>query len=102
MKSFLGTLLFALCAAAAAQQLRTIPPDAKRGSMRHVQDMVVEIDGQRVYLSPGAQIRSPSNTIVLPTALPPDSPVKYQVDDAGKVHRVWILTPREAALPDAR
>ncbi len=87
------------CAAAAAQQLRTIPADAKRGSMRHVQSMTVEIDGARARLAPGAQIRGPMNTIVLPTALPPDSVVKYQLDSAGQVKQVWILTPQEAAQP---
>ena len=70
--------------------------------MRHVQDMIVEIDGQRAALSQGAQIRGPSNTIVLPSALPPDSLVKYQLNEMGEVHRVWVLTPAEAAQPDAR
>jgi hypothetical protein len=102
MRSLLGALLLVLCAAAAAQQLRTIPPEAKRGSMRHVQDMIVEIDGQRAALSQGAQIRGTSNTIVLPSALPPDSLVKYQLNGLGEVHRVWVLTPTEAAQPDAR
>jgi hypothetical protein len=40
--------------------------------------------------------------IVLPTALPPDSLVKYQLNEAGQVHRVWILTPQEAAQPPAQ
>jgi hypothetical protein len=70
--------------------------------MRHVQDMIVEIDGERALLSAGAQIRGASNTIVVPTALPPDSLVKYQRNQAGQVHRVWILTPQEAAQPDKR
>ena len=98
---FLAVLLLASCAAAAAaQQLRTIPADARRGQMWHLQEMIVQIDDRRVRLSQGAQIRSPSNTIVLPTALPPGSLVKYQLDQAGQVHRVWILTPQEAAQPD--
>lgn len=90
--------LMAWCAAAAAQ-LRTIPTDAKRGTMRHVQDMVVEIDGARARLAPGAQIRSVSNTIVLPGALPPDSPVRYLFDATGQIKQVWILSPQEAAAP---
>jgi len=28
--------------------------------------------------------------------------VKYLVDAAGLVHRVWILTPEEAAKPDKK
>ena len=80
--------------------MRSIPADAKRGTMRHLQDMIVEIDGTtRARLAPGAQIRSASNTVVVPTALPPDSLVKYQFDDAGHVKQVWILTPQEADRP---
>jgi hypothetical protein len=95
----LGGLL-ACSAGTVFAQLRTIPEDAVRGTMRHVQNTIIEIDGQRALLSAGAQIRGVSNTIVLPTALPPDSLVKYQRDQAGQVHRVWILTPQEAAQPD--
>ena len=97
----IAALLLALhCAAAAAQQLRTIPADARRGQMWHVQDMIVQIDDRRVLLSQGAQIRSASNMVVVPTALPPGSVVKYQMNEAGQVHRVWILTPQEAARAD--
>ena len=102
MKVFATVLLLVYCAAAAAQQLRTIPPDAQRGTMRHIQDTLIEIDGERAQLSQGAQIRGPMNTIVLPTMLPPDSVVKYQLNTARQVHRVWILTPQEAAQPDKR
>jgi hypothetical protein len=101
MRALVGVLLALLCTAAAAQ-LRTIPDDAKIGTMRHLRDTIVEIDGQRARLSAGAQIRSDTNMIVLPTALPPDSLVKYQLNEAGQVHRVWILTPQEAAQPPAQ
>jgi hypothetical protein len=100
MRSLLAALLVLLSTAAAAQQLRTIPADAKRGSMSHVNDTIVQIDGKPARLSHGAQIRGQMNTIVLPTALPPKSLVKYQFDQAGHVHRVWILTPQEAASKD--
>jgi hypothetical protein len=101
MRALVGVLLALLCTTAAAQ-LRTIPADAKLGTMRHLRDTIVEIDGQRARLSAGAQIRSDTNMIVLPTALPPDSLVKYQLNEAGQVHRVWILTPQEAAQPPAQ
>lgn len=97
MRPLLAALLILLDTAAAAQQLRTIPADAKRGSMTHVHDTTVEIDGKPARLSQGAQIRGQTNTIVLPTALPPKSLVRFQVDQAGHVHRAWILTPQEAA-----
>jgi hypothetical protein len=90
-------------AAAAMAQLRSIPDDAKRGQIRHVREMIVEIDGTQARLSPGAQIRGPENRIVLPGALPQEAVlVKYLADPAGLVHRVWILTPEEAARPDKK
>ena len=85
-----------ICANAAAQ-LRTIPADAKPGEMRHVGQNVVEVNGKPAQLSAGAQIRDESNRIILPTALPAGAKVKYALDANGHVHRVWILTPQEAA-----
>jgi hypothetical protein len=94
--------LFAALAPAQAQ-LRAIPDDAKRGQMRFVQEMIVELDGAQTRLSPGAQIRNTDNRILLPSAVPAAGVlVKYQVDPAGLVHRVWILTPDEAAKPDKK
>jgi hypothetical protein len=84
-------------AGAAYAQLRSIPEEAKRGDIRHRQDMVVEISGKLQRLAPGAQIRDASNRILLPTALPPGVPVKYLLDAEGLVRQVWILTPEEAA-----
>ena len=85
----------------ALAQLRSIPDDAKRGQLRHVREMIIEIDGDRVLLSPGSQIRSIENRIVLPSSLPQESVlVKYMTDAGGLVHRVWILSQEEAARPD--
>ena len=84
-------------------QLRSIPDAAKRGQLRFVREMIVDIDGTQARLSPGAQIRNTDNRIVLPTALPQDALlVKYLVDASGQVHRVWILTQEEAAKPDKK
>ena len=93
-------LAIALAAAAAHAQFRAIPAAAKRGELRHVQDMIVEIDGQAARLAPGAQIRDPDNLIMVPTAVPPGVLVKYTVDAQGMVKQVWILSPAEAARPD--
>jgi hypothetical protein len=87
-----------LCASAAVlAQLRTVPAGAKRGEMRHLQDMIVQIDQKRARLSPGAQVRDIHNRLMLPAAIPPGSIVKYLTDAQGMVHRVWVLTPQEAA-----
>ena len=95
-------LLIALFAGAAQAQIRAIPAEAKRGEMRHVQEMIVEIDGERVRLAPGAQIRNPENLIMVPMAVPAGVLVKYLLDGQGLVQRVWILSPQEAAQPDPR
>jgi hypothetical protein len=90
-------------AGTAFAQLRSIPEDAKRGQMRYVRETIVEIDGAQARLSPGAQIRTADNRILLPSALPQDKLlVKYVADAAGMVHRVWILTQEEAAKPDKK
>ena len=96
MRAFFVLLLASLAIPAAAQ-LRTIPKDAQRGQIRFVQANVVELNEQPVQLSPAAQIRDASNRIIMPTALPAGSLVKYRLDSTGKLREVWILTPEEAA-----
>jgi hypothetical protein len=97
-----AALSLLLATGVALAQLRSLPSDAKRGQIRHVHDMVVEIDGERRRLAPGAQIRDAANFLVLPTALPEGAVVKFTVDATGNVMRVWILTPQEAAQRDPR
>jgi len=86
-----------LSVALAHAQVRTIPGEAKRGKIRHVQETIVSIDGVEQRLAPGAQIRDEENRIIVPTAVPAGAPVKYLLDAEGLVRRVWILTPQEAA-----
>jgi hypothetical protein len=84
-------------AAAAAAQVRTIPKEAQRGEIRHVQDMYVELNGKALQLAPGAQIRDADNRLVLPASLVEKADVRFLLDGAGLVHRVWIMTPLEQA-----
>ena len=92
-----------LISVTAAAQLRTIPDDAKRGTLKPVREMIVEINGEQMKLAPGAQIRDRENRIVLPVALPTEGQkVKFLVDSAGMVRRVWIMTDEEAAKPDKK
>jgi hypothetical protein len=86
--------------AAAVAQVRQIPDFAKRGNIVHIQGTIVEIDGQPMRLSAGAQARSRDNLIIVPMSLPRGALVKYTLDGAGQIHRVWVLTPEEAAAPD--
>ena len=104
MRRLLPALLTVMLAAGmsgAAAQLRTIPAEAKRATLRHLQEMVVELDGRPVHLTPGAQIRDASNRIVVPSSVAQATIVKYLPDPSGqRVHRVWILS-REEALQSA-
>ena len=96
-------LVFLACfSAIATAQLRTIPKEAVLGQLRHLESMMVEIDGKPRNLAPGAQIRDPDNRLVLPMSLVEKTQVRYLVDSTGMVHRVWILSAAErAALPPA-
>ena len=87
---------------AALAQTRQIPDAAKRGNIVHIQGSIVEIDGQRMQLAAGAQIRSRDNLFVVPMSLPPGALVKYELDATGQIRRVWVLTPEEAAAPDKK
>jgi hypothetical protein len=95
---------FALMVAqgAAEAQLRSIPPDAKRAKVQHVQAMTIAVDGKPTALSAGAQIRDGDNRVMLPTALTTESLARVQFNPQGQVHRVWLLTPFEAAQPDPK
>jgi hypothetical protein len=98
----LALVLVLLVPALALAQFRTIPKDAKRGEIRSLGNMDVAIDGKKMRLSPGAQIRDTGNMVMLPTALPADAKVKYLLDAQNMVHRVWILSPQEIAQPDTK
>jgi hypothetical protein len=102
IKQIAAVVLLSGCASVAVAQMRPIPQDAVRGEMRHVEDMIVEIDGTPQRLAPGAQIRDTANRVLLPVGVPPGILVKYVLDGAGLIQRVWILTPEEAAQPDPR
>jgi hypothetical protein len=97
-----AALLLLLCATPAVAQLRTIPQEAPRGELRHLQAMSVELNGKPVQLSAGAQIRDADNRLVLPTSLTESTDVRYQLDGSGMIHRVWILSPQEKAQLQSR
>jgi len=102
LKPRAALVLLAIFACSAFAQFRNLPADAERGEIRHLQGMTISIDGNERQLAPGAQIRSAANLIIVPSAIPPDSPAKYTLDANGMVRQVWILTPQEAAQPDRR
>jgi len=96
MKRSLVAVVILCLAGLAHAQLRSMPADAKRGHIRHLQEMVVLIDGRQAQLARGAQVRDAHNRILVPAAIPPGSLVKYTVNAQGQVSAVWILTAYEA------
>jgi hypothetical protein len=96
MKRSLAAVVILCLAAAAHAQLRSFPAQAKLGTIRHLQEMVVLIDGRRAQLARGAQVRDAHNRILVPAAIPAGSLVKYTVNAQGQVSAVWILTAQEA------
>jgi len=102
IRALLTVLFFTFAVNAAQAQLRTIPTVAKRATMSHVQGMTVEMDGKRMELAAGAQIRDAKNMIIVPSALPAGALVKVQSDMQGQPWRIWILSPQEAAQPDPK
>src|SRR3954469_10908668 len=96
MKRIVPIAWLLLSSAVAHAQLRTIPQDAPRGFIRHVQEMIVDIDGTQRRLAQGVQIRDAAKRIVVPTAIPPGTLIRYVLDQNGFVEQVWFLTPKEA------
>src|SRR5207344_911975 len=97
--ALLAALLVAGSVAAQGVSLRTLPENVKRGTLSHVRENLMTLDGVETTLAPGAQIRGQNNLLVLPAALPKDSLVSYQLDKEGALYRAWILTADEAARP---
>jgi hypothetical protein len=86
------------CMQPTAAQERTIPAEAKRGYLKHVQEALVSVDGTSARLAPGATIRDQRNLIIVPTALPSEGAwADYLEDRDRQIFRVWLLTPEERA-----
>lgn len=79
--------------------LRSIPAEAYRADMAPPQNNIVWLSGTTLALSPGVQIRDQQNRIVMPGMVQQKQPVRFTLDAAGSVFRVWMLTPQEATAP---
>jgi hypothetical protein len=90
-----GTVPWAL---AQTQPVRNFPDSAMRATMVVVQPPEVTLNGEPARLSPGARIRSQTNTLLLSGSLVgQELVVNYVRDMQGLVHEVWVLNPAEAA-----
>ncbi|MEX0637881.1 MAG: hypothetical protein WD155_04005 [Burkholderiales bacterium] len=96
MTRSLAAALILCLAGLAHAQLRTLPAQAKLGEIRHVQEMIVQIDGKLARLSRGARVRDAHNRILVPTAIPAGSLIRYTLNAQGEVSAVWILSAQEA------
>lgn len=82
--------------------LRALPEETRKGTLSLAQIGQVIIDGKPMPLSPGAQIRNELNMLILPTMISRPVKVRYMVDWAGFVYRIWILSATEVSLPENR
>ena len=96
--SLLAGAVFLLVAAAATAQIapRKIPEKAVRGTYAPAPFPGAYIDGKLVQMAPGVRIVTPSNRTVPPAEVPPDTPVRYDLDAQGRIRMVWVLTAEEA------
>jgi len=76
---------------------RKIPANALRGTYAPATFPGAYIDGRLMQMAPGVRIVMPSNRTVTPAQVPPETPVRYELDAQGKIRMVWVLTPEEAA-----
>lgn len=82
-----------------AQLLRTLPANAKRGTVGQAQQLpLVEINSKVVRLAPGGVIYDQNNRSIIHGALPPGADIAFTVDMNGDVARIYILTPSELQL----
>lgn len=79
--------------------IRALPEETKRGEMAPPNNGEVQIDGKTFRLAPGVQFRNELNMLVFPAMVQKPVKVRYLTDFNGAIHRVWILSSAEAALP---
>jgi hypothetical protein len=57
----------------------------------------VVISKKTFHMAPGARIYNLQNMIIMPVAMPPRANVLFEVDTAGHLSGIWLLTAQEAA-----
>ncbi|MBL8393194.1 MAG: hypothetical protein JNK99_00385 [Candidatus Accumulibacter sp.] len=87
----------------AAALPRALPEEARQGLMQPpAGDGFLTINGQQWPLAPAAQFRNRQNLIVMPMRIQSPVEVVYLTNGDGAIHRVWMLTPGEAAVSRPR
>jgi hypothetical protein len=77
--------------------LRSVPiPDgALRGVASPAVFPAVVINGKAARLAAGARIFGTNNLLVMPNALPAESPVAVVLENSGDIKTMWVLTAQE-------
>jgi len=94
MRSLLALFFVAVLAACGSSPQR-FSDGSVAGTMTAGQMSNVTIDGKPMRLAPGARILTTSNTSITPDHLPPNSRVRYKLDQSGQVSQVWLLPPEK-------
>lgn len=98
----LGLLLSGNAAAQLAHQ-RILPTQGKQAALGEPLPLpMVQLGKEMLRMAPGGVIYDASNRAILHSALPPHAAVLYTVDANGDVQRLYVLTPTERAMLDAR
>lgn len=101
MRKLMLLLTFLVFTAPAWAQ-RTLPAEAKRGTIGDQQMLpMVSIGSEILRLAPGGLIVNANNLTITHGQLRPGSEVLYQLDRNGEVLRIVVLTPEEQARLDS-
>ena len=95
LAAILGLAACVLSTAAWSQ--RQLPQDARFGEMTRFAYPQVVISKKTLHMAPGARIYNHQNLIIMPAAMPPRANVLFEVDTAGHLSGIWLLTAQEAA-----
>jgi hypothetical protein len=97
MRSLLASLAFLtallLAGGGVAQTAPDAPPRIYAGKLTVVQWPLLEIDGKRIYASPGARIINANKLTVTPNMVAPGTRVTYELDGQGQIRTIRIAAP---------
>jgi hypothetical protein len=85
---------------ALAQLARSIPAEAVRGTVTHLTELRLAVNGVPTQLSASVRIWNADNLFIVPTAIPPGSVVRYSLDANRQIDRIWVLTRAEIERAD--
>ena len=94
-------LVFFWAGTGAAQQIRQLPVNGKRGvTGASLQLPQVIISRETRNLAPGGLIFDTHNRTIVHGSLPVGADVWYQLNSGGQIQRIYILRPDEQARLD--